>query len=253
MKKLHIALIATAAIGGLSVSLWAAMPAKTTDVVRDVPAMSDEFSEEGRLIGAHLATLPPAEHADYLAKTWPDLEKKVLADLRLGNRLPDGAIVEKVEFAFSSGRSPKGNLIQVSAEQRNGPPVLGTFTNQLVALVSVKGEDEPRRFFVECLNGLLTPVEELALLTTYQPLQPFTIETGRGIAFYTKDYVLAIRIAEACAFPLYREETRGRRLPITPERARATDTDETQVTVGVLTGDYIDPQNLTCRKVDGRR
>lgn len=230
------------AVGGAFLSLRPAQAA-SVDVVNGVAPVYQPFFDDGLAINQKLASMgSDQERMAYLSEHYPHLDDIVIDHLRQSFSIPLGAIVAKVEFHF-------GSSDDVTASTGDNKRVRGYFKDQLVAYVTLAGEDAPRLFAVQCTNGMALAIgasaPRLQALVSYDPVQPFTVEQGRGLAFYTKDFPKAIAIARACNFPLYLE--RGTHQPISAEQALATDTDWKQVTVGVKPGTWVDPQNLVCR------
>lgn len=222
----------------LGLAFFAAACRKKVDLVNGVPPVSRDFASMGQYM-TQLAALPADQRAARLAHDYPHLQDQLVQSLRSRGKVTNGQEVRSVQFVFGSQGRAK-------AESGDGKTYDGFFKDQLVARVTIAGQDKPLDVLVVCLNGTFSLPGDLAKagftdLGVRTVAQRFTIGKGEGLIPHV-GYQLAIDLAERFNLPLYRGKGWNGTNRISPAQARSMEgnTDREQVTVGVWEGDRFD-------------
>jgi hypothetical protein len=218
---------------GLGIS---AATAKGVDLVDGVRPMSASMASISSDID-HLATIPEARRAAYIQATWPHLATDVTYFLRSNGQIPANVQVTSVQFRY-------GDLDRINAQEAGGRMRRGFVRDQLIAVIKLAGESEPRLFIVECTNGMAHSAlgqvnAEMQDLGTHVPVEAFTIRARQGLVHHV-DYPTAMDLARRFSLPLYRTsvQTAENRISYDEAMRLQSQTDDVQVTVRVFVGDH---------------
>jgi len=191
-----------------------------------------------------LKNVPATERQKYLQENWPSLSSDLVLFLKSRNKIGRGSVVDSIVYKYGSGK-------RIKSEDASGKIYSGFFNDQLVAFIYTSGKSKPLLVIVACTNGLFRLPEDLQYVGTESNFG-FTIEKTRGIAYYVGSDETAINLAELFNRPLYRGKGINPKYRISPAEARGINTDQTQVTVLVYTGDYFNLNNMEYRPATKR-
>jgi len=209
------------------------------DVVRGIAPISDALAYVAEATDS-MATMTMEERGKYLEANHPNLEIGLVYYLRQRNKITSEQEVRRVKFYY-------GSADDVLAESGDGNQYKGYFENKLVAVVYVSGQEKPWAVIIECLNGTFMLVEDiesrLQLVGDHAPREHFVIGPNEGLVHHVP-YRTAIDLAEEHDLVLYRGKKLLRSNIITPDEARAleSETGSIQITVYVVEGDEFNLQ-----------
>lgn len=169
--------------------------AEEVDLVKDIEPVH-KWSDDQYAFFEALKKATPAEQAELIETHWPNLKNDIIMYAR--PYLPKDYHIYMLEFYFGSGKNQRAN-------DKYGKIFQGKFEDRLLALIHLRGEETPRYFLVECMNGMVTPIGlEIEPVDTVLPDIDFTVLPGQGLC-PSISINQALALGEKFNRPLYKD------------------------------------------------
>lgn len=214
---------------------------ENVDLVKGISPVN-RWSQDRNEILDSLQSIPQAEQGRFLQANWPTLTSQLTAFLKANKIVKPKQKIDSIGYFY-------GSVEKVKALDLAGVKHTGYFKNQLVAFVYIHGSKHPFPVLVYCTNGIFGLIGDA--LKKLHPVMTdtnfeFTIEKGKGIAYYVGSDETAIQIAEMFDLRLFKGKgTNGNTISAT--QARKINTAKKQVTVLVYEGDYFNLSTMEYR------